>query len=371
MYKCTQFFPFLRDLFDDQAVAYQAGRVVTGILNARSPRLSEIAREMGGSEVANYKCIQRFLEANDPQAALLRLYLEEASFVIGDPTEMPRPQAEKTEYVGTLSDGETKGYWLMMLATPYHGRAIPCGFVDYSSKTINRDATSRNRHHFAAFGMIKELIGDKPLVLDREFSYLELLENLVQEGVNFVIRLKVGPSFCDGEGNPVALSLSKGETRPINKVFYKGKVFVNVIGRWQKGFSEPMWIMTNLKAEEGLALYLQRMKIEEAFRDLKSLLNFHKLMNKRRSQMEKMVALILIAYALALIVGEVLRSHLFPDDTRKHSLYSGPFVFLKLKPVLSPPLLADAVTVFSDLVFPVRTVLKIEIKQQHLKTHLG
>lgn len=42
--------------------------------------------------------------------------------------------------------------------------------------------------------------------------------------------------------------------------------------------------MTNLrKAEEGLAIYLQRMKIEEAFRDLKSLLNFHKLMNKRRT----------------------------------------------------------------------------------------
>jgi len=37
------------------------------------------------------------------------------------------------------------------------------------------------------------------------------------------------------------------------------------------------------------------MKIEEVFRDLKSLLNFHELMNKRRIRMEKMVALLLIA----------------------------------------------------------------------------
>jgi len=72
----------------------------------------------------------------------LRMFREDASFVIGDPTEMPRPQAKKTEYVGTLSDGETSGYWLLLLATPYHGRAIPCSFVSYSSKTINRDATS-------------------------------------------------------------------------------------------------------------------------------------------------------------------------------------------------------------------------------------
>ena len=34
---------------------------------------------------------------------------------------------------------------------------------------------------------MKELLGEKPLVLDREFSYLELLEDLVTEQVNFVI----------------------------------------------------------------------------------------------------------------------------------------------------------------------------------------
>jgi len=216
MDKCTQVLPFLQDLFDDPAIARKGALVVAGIMKSRSPRLSEIAREMAGKEAANYKAIQRFLEGTDPREVLLRLFREEASFVIGDPTEMPRPQAKKTEYVGTLSDGETKGYWLMLLATPYHGRAIPCGFVDYSSKTINREATSRNQHHFAAFGQVKELLGERPLVLDREFSYLELLENLVTEGVNFVIRLKVGPSFCDREGKPVILSVQKGETRILN-----------------------------------------------------------------------------------------------------------------------------------------------------------
>ncbi len=107
-------------------------------------------------------------------------------------------------------------------STPFHGRTIPCGFVSYSSKTINQEATSRNQHHFEAFAKVKELIGERPLVLDREFSYLELMENLVAEGLNFVIRLKVGPKFTDETGHLVTLTVSKGETRVINKVFYMG-----------------------------------------------------------------------------------------------------------------------------------------------------
>lgn len=355
MNKCTQLLPFMQGLIDDPATARKAAKIGEGILKARSPRLSDIARAMGGQEEANYKAIQRFLGQSDPREVLPRLFREEASFVIGDPTEMPRPQAKKTEYVGTLSDGETKGYWLLLLATPYQGRAIPFSFVSYSSKTINAEATSRNREHLTAFSQVNELLGERPLVLDREFSYLELLEALVAEGVNFVIRLNLGVNFFDGEGKAVPLSVAKGETRILNKVFYKGKVFVNVIGVWQKGFSEPLWIMTSLKAEDGLVIYLQRMKIEEAFRDLKNLLNFHKLMNKRRTMMEKMAALILIAYAIALFLGEMMRDAFFPLGSSKHKLYSGLFVFIKLNLDLSPSLLVQIRAAFSQFILPVRT----------------
>ena len=64
------------------------------------------------------------------------MFQEEAEFVLGDPTEIERPQAWKTEYVGTLKDGKSKGFWALVLATAYRGRAIPCGFVTYSSRTI-------------------------------------------------------------------------------------------------------------------------------------------------------------------------------------------------------------------------------------------
>lgn len=90
--------------------------------------------------------------------------------------------------------------------------------------------------------------------------------------------------------------------------------------------------MTNLEAGETLENYFQRMKIEQTFWDLKSLLNLHRLMNKCRTLMNKMNALILTIYALVHILGEPLRVHLFPENSRKYKLYSGPFVILKLKP---------------------------------------
>jgi len=113
------------------------------------------------------------------------------------------------------------------------------------------------------------------------------MENLVKEDVNYVIRLKEGPHFCNGEGKSVILSISKGEKRTLNKVFYKGRVFVNVIGIWREGFAKPLCVMTNLKAEDSLEIYLQRMKIDECFRNMKNFLGLEKLMNKRRTAMEK------------------------------------------------------------------------------------
>jgi len=56
--------------------------------------------------------------------------------------------------------------------------------------------------------------------------------------------------------------------------------------RSYSGWLAPDWteISNPLHAKNAAA-----MKTDEAFRDLKSLLNLHKLMNKRRALMEKMV----------------------------------------------------------------------------------
>ena len=375
---------FVRAIFDEEEAAKQAAEIGQAILAARSLRMTDIASQMQGNGPAAYKRIQRFLKRNDPRQVLGRLYQPEAEFMIGDPTEIERAQAWKTEYVGTLKDGKTKGFWALMFATPYRGRAIPCGLVTYSSKTIATQMDSRNRNHFRAFASIQDLLGDKPLVLDREFSYLELLTNLINEQLKFVIRLNLGshpPKFCDLKGKEVVLTISPGQTVIHPNVFYKGKAYVNLIGRWKEGLSEPLWVITNLKAEEGLRIYFCRMKIEESFKDLKDLLGMTKLMNLKQDYMEKMIALLLLIFSIGLLFGEELRDFLYAEPidaedqvpekelvpgtfdrkkSKKWKRYSGLFILLRQKWSLSNKQLNaiyhTALLSFTSLVqCPVRT----------------
>ncbi len=226
-----------------------------------------------------------------------------------DPTEVARPQARRTAYVGTLADGRTAGFWLLVLAVPYRGRALPFHFVTYSSRTIGAEATSRNGEHQRALAAVKGLLGEKPLVMDRECSYEGLLRDRVAARLHSVIRLNVesGVRLVEADGSRVSLSLQPGERRVLRGVRYKGTVPVNLAGEWQEGMEKPLWVITDLAPDPALELYQRRMQIEESLRDLKSLLGLGRLMNKQRVYMEKMVALLLMAYAIGLLVGEELR----------------------------------------------------------------
>ena len=363
--QCINFVQFTRYVFDSPVVAHRAAEIVKAILEARSPRLSEIARKMPGQSDSAYKRLQRFLQQTDPRAVLLRLFQSDAPFVIGDPTDMPRTQAYKTEYVGKLKD-DRHGFWLLLLATPFRGRAIPFHFVTYSSRILDTRAESRNQYHLRAFSGVKALLGERPLVLDREFSYEWLLNDLVSERVHFVIRLNLGsqpPRFVDARGKPVDLAVAQGEIVRLLNVRYRGQVRVNLIGLWRTGVHEPLWVITDLSPERALDIYLARMKIDETFRDLKSLLQLDHLMNKHQTQMEKVVALVLLAFSIGYLVGEELRDGLYgPDpnaptrqrapyaDARslppahpKRACYSGLFILLKMDKPLPTPHLKRAV----------------------------
>jgi hypothetical protein len=359
MNKFINLYQFMQQIFDNEKEARQATEIGQGILKAKSVRLTDVAAHMKGTGEGDYKKIQRFLKTTDPREVLWRLFQEEAEFVIGDPTEIERPQAWKTPYVGTLKDGKTKGFWAMVLATPYRGRAIPCGLVTYSSKTIADQADSRNQNHFRAFAGIKEIVGERPIVLDREFSYLELLLNFVEEKIHYVIRLNMRsnpPKFYDQEGNEVSPIIFQGESKTYCGLWYRGQVKVNLVGIWKKGFTTPLWVMTDLEPELGKQIFFKRMKIEESFRDLKSILGMTKTMNKQQAYMEKMLALLFIVYSISFLLGEAIRdflysepiseenqvpeSDLIPGSTcykkgKKWSKYSGLFVLIKRKWKLS------------------------------------
>jgi len=312
----------------------RVAKIVKGILDAKSPRISDISNTMEGNPDANYKMIQRFLDNNDPRENLHRLFNEDEKFVIGDPTEIHRLQAKKTEYVGEVGKGKKLGFWMLVLASPYKGRAIPFNFVTYSSKTINAELSSRNLEHLKVIAELKALLGDKVLVLDREFSYECLFENMLTEGIKFVIRLKVGnnPTVLNENGDRISLTINPGDEVNMRGVYYKGKLEVNISGKWDKGFSEPMWVISNLPPEEAIKIYRLRMKIEESFRDMKDVLNISKIMNQKQDKMEKMVSMVLLSYSIGLLIGETIRETVYPEKKRK--LYSGLHILLKRKVII-------------------------------------
>lgn len=164
--------PFLPLLFEEKGVAERAAEIGEAILAARSIRLTELAAQMRGSMAANYTRLQRFLRQYDPRQVLGRLFQGQAAVVLGDVTEIARPQARRTADGDTRTDGPTRGCWVLTLATPDRGRAIPCGGVTYSSRTIAPGEGARNRNPFSIFAPLKDRLRERPLVLDREFSYL-------------------------------------------------------------------------------------------------------------------------------------------------------------------------------------------------------
>ncbi len=135
----------LQTLFDHETETKEAAEIGEAVLAARSLRLTGIAVKMRGSPDAACKRIQRFLERVDPPEVLWRLFREGAPFVLGDGTGVKRSQAQKTEYVGRLKDGKTRGFWLLLLATPYRGRAVPYAFLTRSSRTIAARDGSRGK----------------------------------------------------------------------------------------------------------------------------------------------------------------------------------------------------------------------------------
>jgi len=100
----------------------------------------------------------------------------------------------------------------------------------------------------------------------------------------------------------LSLALQPGKRRSCQGVRQKGLIRVNVAGYWDPEFREPLQVIPFIEdSQQAIQLYLKRMIIEEHFRDLKNLLQLNRLRNKSRKNMEKLVALVCIAYATRLI----------------------------------------------------------------------
>ena len=60
--------------------------------------------------------------------------------------------------------------------------------------------------------------------------------------MRYAIRLKTGnlPTIVNEEGEKISLTVGIGEEVHYEGVYYKGKVKVNLAGKWEKGFNKPL-----------------------------------------------------------------------------------------------------------------------------------
>ena len=59
------------------------------------------------------------------------------------------------------------------------------------------------------------------------------------------------------------------------------------------------------------------------------------LMNKQRRYLDRLIAWVLIAYAIGFLLGEFLRDEQYQGDKKKRANYSGLFILLRHKSTLS------------------------------------
>ena len=96
MYKFMRIKAFAKQLYVKDKTAQKASEILAGIMEAQSPRISDIADKMTGNYDKNYKKIQRLLKDEQSPQVLNYMFNEEAEYVIADPTEIERPSAKKT-----------------------------------------------------------------------------------------------------------------------------------------------------------------------------------------------------------------------------------------------------------------------------------
>ena len=351
--------------------------VLQAILQAGSARWSDIARQMSGSEAAAYKRLQRLVARFDPREVLRQWCVQDAHIVILDATEVERPYAYRTEYVGVLPPKEEtkrrrrparkakkgqetsertsrtrRGFWLLLLGLPFRGRVLPWGWWTYSSKTLDEEATSQNLVLRRFLEDLRQLLQGRPLVADRGFHDRKFFAWLQKYGIPFIVRVRMKPPLVleDEQGTRLRPVLQPGETRVWESVRHHELEGLTLIGYWEEGWSEALWLLTTWPdPAQALAWYRWRMRIEAGFRDLKSLLDIEANMNQRQVWMDRTMGLVLLAYGIALLAGELLRDafwgpglpanwatwHRPERPHRRWFAYSGFFVIKKLKHTLT------------------------------------
>jgi hypothetical protein len=180
------------------------GEVLVGIQARGSVRLSEIGRALN-EDVALKKVIERLgrhlrrREVREQvQGNLLKLAARKVgdeTLLVVDPTDINKPYARRMEHLARVRDGSTgeftNGYWCCQVVGVERGSpdVVPLYQVLYSQRAP--DFVSENAEILKASATVWEATGGRGVVVvDRGGDRIELLRPWVEQGRDFVIRMR-------------------------------------------------------------------------------------------------------------------------------------------------------------------------------------
>ena len=205
------------------------------------------------------------------------------------------------------------GYKALVVSIPFRKRAIPIIFMVYTNQQI-RDMIYRSKNDIVWNFMdrvhetIQRVLPEKEAVFifDRGFANVKFMKYMNCMGMGFIMRVPRSSGIQVAEYSGKLKTLK--QTGYFRDALYhkREQVKVNLFCAVDESHADdPMFIVSNIDDGIGL-LYRLRMRIEEAFRDMKSLFGFKHLVlkNTDQSRVERILMLVIIGMGLLFLLFE-------------------------------------------------------------------
>ena len=281
-----------------------------GLAKGKSVLLSDIARTLEESIdiIQTTKRLSSRLEEFHEENQLLENYgkvisshfKEEDNMVIVDNSEIIKPFSNKLEALGQVRDGSTgkieKGYWTTNMIGITPTTKHPISLYSHLYSSTEEGFISQNEETYKGLRHVRNVLHDKKatFIMDRDYDNVKIMKMILEQGDNFVIRLKKNRHLLYQNKKLTVRELALRRKGKINfNTEIKGTVYDLKVShitveipslKGQKltmvvvyGYGkDPMVLLTNKRVRRKkevlsiLKAYITRWRIEEMFRVQKS-----------------------------------------------------------------------------------------------------
>ncbi len=289
---------------------------IFGQMKSQSGLMSEIVREVPGATKHKHrlKRLWRFLSNPRIKPEQLRSLWISWCIKMFSHQKIVKIAMDWTTLPGNMQ--------CLMIAIPFHGRAIPLVWqLIHSSDIKDSQNLIEERLVTILHHLVQEAFPGKKLLLtaDRGFGRATLFQFLLKKDILFVIRVKGDVTITLNSGKRMSLRMLGKKLVPNKPVWYQHLAYrsdglvtginlaaVVAVPKEKVTDPDPWFLVTNLrKPETTIQYYQERFHIEEWFKDLKHSLGIAKLQTRNLKRVSRILFVSTVAYGVTMLIGNV------------------------------------------------------------------